>query len=73
MFRDYVTKIRKKARVQKQTGASNVVNARKEKQWLKQSVVSFTFKKDMFLPNPDAYFFDHVIYSDYIKRSQETD
>ena len=42
LFRDYLTKGGK---------------PRDEKKWLKRQLVSFTFVKDTFLPNPDAYIF----------------
>ena len=51
MFRDYLWKIKKANKTNK------MISPKKEQQWLKNKLVSFTFIKDTFMPNPDATIF----------------
>jgi hypothetical protein len=37
----------------------------KERKWLADHLISFTFHNDEFLPNPDSKFFDYFNYDDY--------
>ena len=50
-FRDYLKKL--ETNPQQNEGG----NLAREKAWLKQHCISFTFKQDEFLPNPDSKLF----------------
>jgi hypothetical protein len=53
MYRDYLEKI--KDNRQRET----------EKIWMKEKLISFSFFKDEFLPNPDSAFFKEFSFQDY--------
>lgn len=58
-FRDYIRKL-------ETNPSSNEQEAlKREKVWLKQHCISFTFKADEFLPNPDSKLFTKFPYETY--------
>ena len=44
-----------------------------EKIWTKEKLISFTFNKDEFIPNPDSGFFREFPYAEYSKRINNQD
>ena len=58
-FRDYLRKIE----VQPSTNQPEALT--REKAWVRQHSVSFTFKGDEFLPNPDSKLFQKYAYQGY--------
>ena len=56
-FRDYLKKL--------ETNPTMNEQLKREKLWLKQHLVSFAFKGDEFLPNPDSYLFSKFAYASY--------
>ena len=58
-FRDYLRKI------ETQPSANQPEALRREKEWIKQHSISFTFSGDKFLPNPDCKLFQRFAYQGY--------
>ena len=58
-FRDYLRKIE----IQPSTNKPEALA--REKAWIQQHSVSFTFKGDEFLPNPDSKLFQKYSYQGY--------
>jgi ribonuclease ZC3H12 len=56
-FRDYLRKL--------EINPTTNERLSSEKQWLKQHLVSFAFKGDEFLPNPDSHLFSKFAYASY--------
>ncbi len=58
-FRDYIKKL------ETNPNTNEAESIKKEKAWLQQHCVSFTFKSDEFLPNPDSKLFSKFHYETY--------
>jgi hypothetical protein len=58
-FRDYIRKI------EANPSTNEPESIKRERQWLKQHCVSFTFKSDEFLANPDSSLFQKFPYETY--------
>jgi hypothetical protein len=58
-FRDYIRKLE----TNPSTNESDSI--KREKAWLKQHCISFAFKVDEFLPNPDSNLFQKFPYESY--------
>lgn len=58
-FRDYHRKIE----VQPSTNQPEAL--KREKAWIKQHTISFTFREDEFMPNPDSKLFQKYAYQTY--------
>ena len=58
-FRDYLRKI------ELQPSANQPEALAREKAWIKQHSISFTFRTDEFLPNPDSKLFQKYAYQGY--------
>ena len=58
LFRDYIEK-QKDSRTKE-----------KEKMWIKEKSISFTFNGDEFLPNPGCSFFQNFDNNEYSKKAK---
>jgi len=59
MFRDYIEKQKKDNRIKE-----------KERMWMKEKLISFTFNKDEFIPNPGCPFFQNFDQIEYAKNAK---
>lgn len=66
-FRDYMSKL------ETNPSSNDFETVKREKAWLKQHCISFTFKGDEFLPNPDCKLFTKFAYETYKQFKEEDD